>query len=122
MVNNSARLSRLCSALMHSRGINGYTWTVHPEDEGEWRHWDTQEPGGQKDAWPRNKRKPWPSQKKPPKPPQCPVDPSGDTPSWKPPIPSPENTNSDDPIMPFMPYPKWFPVMVPIRVPMPVIP
>ena len=28
MVNNSARLSRLCSALMHSRGINGYAATV----------------------------------------------------------------------------------------------
>lgn len=68
----------------------GNTFSMHPEDEGHWRHWDIEDPSG-KDMGrcPKNSKKPWPTQKRPPYGDQSPTDPSGNEPGWEPPQPEP---------------------------------
>jgi len=91
-------------------------WTVHPEDQGHWRHWDKQGPGGGDDGtWPPNSGKPWPGQKKKLKPRQCATDPSGDAPPWEP-----------DMIIPMDPYtspasPLSNPLLNPYATPFPLL-
>jgi len=100
----------------------GARWIMHPEDKGHWRHWE--DPGGRQ--WPPNAKKRWPTQKRPTQCDQSEVDPSGDSPSWGP----NELTMTDpfalenifiypvNPAMPRVPYP----VGIPVRVPVPVLP
>ena len=71
---------------------DGTKYVPHPEDNGHWRHWDKQGPGGDNEgSWPPNSGKPWPGQGKL-KPKQSPTDPNGNAPE----MPWP-------PVMPFMP-------------------
>jgi RHS repeat-associated protein len=66
------------------RDPNKNVWTIHPEDEGHWRHWDKQDKDGNDDGtWPPNNGKPWKGQKKLKKH-QCETDPSGDKKPWEP--------------------------------------
>jgi RHS repeat-associated protein len=59
----------------------GKTYTMHPEDESHWRHWDDDKGG----RWPPNSKKRWPTQKKKNDPDQSDSDPSGDAYEWTPP-------------------------------------
>jgi RHS repeat-associated protein len=64
---------------------DGRRYTIHPEDDGHWRHWDIKDKdGNDRGSWPPSSDKPWPTQKRKPKPNQCTVDPSGDAPDWTP--------------------------------------
>jgi hypothetical protein len=82
-------------------------YTLHPEDEFHWRHWDIQGPNGEKlGTLPQNRRKPWPNQKRPPYDGQSATDPSGDAPQWQPPVDL------------FAPLPERLPTMPGARAPM----
>ena len=64
----------------------GNKWIAHPEDEGHWRHWDKQGPGGDDQGRsPPNSLKPWEGQKRPPYGNQSATDPNGDAPPFEPP-------------------------------------
>ena len=102
------------------RGI----WTVHPEDDGHWRHWDKQDSDGDDDGmWPPNSKKPWPGQKRL-KPDQCTRDPNGSAPTWDP-LDSDLPTGDPKSVMPFLPDlvnpnrvpPLRFPIRAPVLVP-----
>lgn len=97
------------------RSPNDTVYTVHPEDDAHWRHWDIRKPDGKDGgSWPSNPGKRRPGQKKL-KPNQCETDPNGNADSWEPP----------PPFLPFLaldPIPETpvrLPVRVPIRVPIP---
>lgn len=62
----------------------GNKYTVHPEDDGHWRHWDKQDrDGNDQGRWPPNSLKPRPGQKSL-NDNQSPSDPSGNAPPWSP--------------------------------------
>lgn len=88
----------------------GNKYTVHPEDNGHWRHWDKQDgDGNDQGQWPPNSRKPRPGQKKL-NDDQSLSDPSGDEPPW-----TPSPFVPVVPIEPVIPIPE-FPIP-PILVP-----
>jgi hypothetical protein len=85
---------------------DGRKYTVHPEDDRHWRHWDIQDSDGDDQGrWPPNSKKPWSTQKRKPDFDQSLSDPNGDAPPWSP-----------DPFVPVVPQP-----ILPI-VPIPSIP
>ncbi len=92
-------------------------YTIHPEDENHWRHWDKQDPNGKdRGKWPPNSNKPEQNRKRKLKPDQCSNDPSGNAPEWKPPI-------GNIPFMPFEGIPGGLPLRIPgglpVRIPIP---
>jgi RHS repeat-associated protein len=104
------------------RAPDGRLFFPHPEDNGHWRHWDIQKPGGGGGGrWPENSLKPWPGQKKLKKN-QCEADPSGDAPGWEPPPRSPlyEGRPPEDNPIPFFPLPTPVPMPAPAPILVPV--
>jgi hypothetical protein len=87
---------------------NGRRFTVHPEDDFHWRHWDTDDG----DRWPPNSKKPWPTQKRQPESDQSLSDPNGDAPPW---TPDPFIPIIPEPILPIEPIPVFptAPVLIP---------
>ena len=68
----------------------GDVYTVHPEDEGHWPHWDKQTLDGKKlGMCPPRSAKPHPNQKTPPYGRQSATNPNEDLPAWSPPTDSP---------------------------------
>jgi len=65
----------------------GRWWTVHPEDNGHWRHWDVDDPDdpGGGGRWPENPFKPYNPNQRRLGPGQSRTDPSGDASPWRPP-------------------------------------
>ena len=82
-------LGEIRNCLIDPDGI--WHWE-HPEDEGHWAHWDTEDPNDPRgraggDRWPDDPGKPRPGQKNLGAG-QSWTDPNGDGPRWKPPIQS----------------------------------
>jgi RHS repeat-associated protein len=91
----------------------GNKFTVHPEDEGHWRHWDKRDPdNNDQGQCPPNSGKPRDNQEKL-KPNQSPVDPNGDAPPW-----APRQSLPDAPIIPIIPVD---PIPIPIFPEIPII-
>jgi hypothetical protein len=95
---------------------DGRKYTVHPEDDRHWRHWDIQDSDGDDQGrWPPNSKKPWSTQKRKPNFDQSLSDPNGDAPPWS---PDPFVPVVPQPILPTVPIPS-----IPIEpVPFPIPP
>jgi len=89
---------------------DGTKYTVHPEDDGHWRHWDKSDSdNNDQGRWPPDSLKPWPGQKNL-GPDQSLSDPNGDAPPW--------NPNPFAPVMPVDPIPfPDLPILPPVFVP-----
>jgi RHS repeat-associated protein len=101
---------------------NGDVYTIHPEDEGHWRHWDKQDGGGNDGGMcPPNSAKRRKGQKKAPYGNQSDTDPNGDAPAWTPPDPAPKPSvpvpTAPLPFVPIDPIPSPGPI---IRIPIPL--
>lgn len=106
------------------RDPQGNTWTVHPEDNGHWRHWDKRDKDdNDQGRWPPNSKKPWPNQKKL-KPGQCTSDPNGNAKPWDPNNYDLilDNSGVNSPFyFPWLNLPQGlrFPGRIPVRIPIP---
>jgi hypothetical protein len=79
---------------------DGNKYTLHPEDDDHWRHWDKQDgDGNDLGRSPPNSRKPRENQKRL-KPSQSSTDPNGDAPPW---TPNPLAPIVPEPILPAQP-------------------
>ncbi|WP_442755789.1 RHS repeat-associated core domain-containing protein [Methylocystis sp. JAN1] len=98
------------------RDSEGNTYTIHPEDEGHWRHWDKRDNDNNDQGMvPPNCGKPRDNQRSL-KSNQSTSDPSGSSPPWTPKIVAPVVPVDPIPMMPPM-------IRIPIiRMPIPIIP
>ncbi len=89
----------------------GRKYTIHPEDDFHWRHWDRDDGS----RWPPNSKKPWTTQKRALDPDQSSSDPNGDEPPWTP-SPLIQIPVVPEPVLPIPGFPIE-PVLPPVLVP-----